>query len=344
MEKFTNEELLEVLPSSVKETKELTTKQKVVLGQLIIYNGLEIVKKDGYFYRSNKDLCNDCEIQEKTLITSVRKLESLGFIERKKGARTSGACNASEYRLNEKMIGDYCKTPIEDYSNDYSKQIAEMTNRIKELEITVKRLVDRITVIEGKDYSTESEKEIELEKEIDINNNILNNKSLYNNIEETLSSKELEKEESEGNLTESQLVLDESLASVPIEELSQDTPDTDSTEVEETETSSEDDSTPAEEQMIPTEDEQYQQWLQVLTPYLKELETVKNQGQFNRIKDTLAQVGSEYLDNHEDTTPSVISRMNKTVGSALRDKKSKLVPIEMELSEYLSRQRYYGSL
>ena len=143
MEKYTNEELLEVLPSSVRETKELTSKQKVVLGQLIVYNGLEVVKKDGYFYRSNKDLCNDCEIQEKTLIAAVRKLESLGFIERKKGARTTGA---SEYRVNEKLIGDYCKTPIEDYSNDYSKQIVEMTDKIRELEITVKRLVERITV------------------------------------------------------------------------------------------------------------------------------------------------------------------------------------------------------
>ena len=65
MEKYTNEELLEVLQSSVRETKELTSKQKVVLGQLIVYNGLEVVKKDGYFYRSNKDLCTDCEIQEK---------------------------------------------------------------------------------------------------------------------------------------------------------------------------------------------------------------------------------------------------------------------------------------
>ena len=152
MEKYTNEELLEVLPSSVRETKELTSKQKVVLGQLIVYNGLEVVKKDGYFYRSNKDLCNDCEIQEKTLIAAVRKLESLGFIERKKGARTTGA---SEYRVNEKLIGDYCKTPIEDYSNDYSKQIVEMTDKIKELEITVKRLVERITVIESKNYSTD---------------------------------------------------------------------------------------------------------------------------------------------------------------------------------------------
>ena len=148
MEKFTNEELLDVVQPK------LTTKQKVVLGQLIIYNGLDKTKKDGYFYRSNKDLCNDCDIQEKTLIAAVRKLEALGFIERKMGSRTSGA---SEYRLNQKVIDDYCKTPVKDYSENYSEQIAEMASKIRELEITVKKLTKRITVIESKNYSTDTD-------------------------------------------------------------------------------------------------------------------------------------------------------------------------------------------
>ena len=320
MVKYTNEELLEILPPSLRESKELTTKQKVVLGQLVIYNGLEIVKKDGYFYRSNKDLSKDCDIEERTLITAVNKLVMLGFIERERGSRKDGA---SMYRINQKMIADYCRTPIDDnckketdnYSNGYSKQIVEMTNRIKELEITVKRLVERITVIEGKDYSTEEDIDKELDKEKNIN--ILNNNFLYNNIEETEDTKELEIAESGENFTESQLVLTESLAETPIE---------------------------VEETHIPSEDEQYQQWLQVLTPYLKELETVKTLGQFNKIKDKLAQVGNEYLDNHEETSSTAVERMNKTLGSALRDKKAKLIPDEMEISEYLSRVQKYGSL
>ena len=320
MIKYTNEELLEILPPSLRESKELTTKQKVVLGQLVIYNGLEIVKKDGYFYRSNKDLCEDCDIQEKTLIAALNKLVMLGFIERKSGSRKDGA---SLYRINQKMIADYCRTPIDDnckketdnYSNDYSKQIVEMTNRIKELEITVKRLVERITVIEGKDYSTEEDIDKELDKEKNIN--ILNNNFLYNNIEETEDTKELEIAESGENFTETQLVLTESLAETPIE---------------------------VEETHIPSEDEQYQQWLQVLTPYLKELETVKTLGQFNKIKDKLAQVGNEYLDSHEETSSTAVERMNKKLGSALRDKKAKLIPDEMEISEYLSRVQKYGSL
>ena len=59
MEKFTENELLEVLPTLVRKGKELTKKQKMVLGQLIMYNSLDQSKNNGYFYRSNKDFCND---------------------------------------------------------------------------------------------------------------------------------------------------------------------------------------------------------------------------------------------------------------------------------------------
>lgn len=324
MEKYTNEELLEVLPSSVKETKELTSKQKVVLGQLCVYNGLEIAKKDGYFYRSNKDLCDDCDIKsEHTLIAATRKLEMLGFIDRKKGSRGTGA---SEYRINEKLIGDYCKTYTANCSDNCSVKLAEMTTRIKELENTVKILVEKIAVIEGRNCSTDKDIDKELDKDIEINNNILNNI-----LEETDSTKELEKEERTENFTESQLVLTESLASSPL---------TDSTD---THTSTEDESIPMEQQTIPTEDEQFQQWLQVINPHLEQLENVQTLAQFEIIKNRLKESGAEYLDNNDYTSSTVIERMNRTVGTALKEKKNKLTPSEMELSDYL-RVHNYGSL
>lgn len=327
MEKYTNEELLDVLDSSLRESKELTPKQKAVLGQLYIYDGLNKKDKDGYFYRSNKDLCNDCDIkEEKTLIAAVRKLVLLGFIDTVRGSRKDGA---SLYRLNRKVIDDYCKTPVKEYSNDYSKQIVEMSNRIRELEITVKKLVERITVIEGKNYSTDTDIEKELELDNEKCNNILNNNFNNNILEKTVSIKELEKEESY-KPTEFQLVLEDSLVSVPVEEESQVTPDTDSIEVETTH--------------IPTEEEQFQEWLQVTAPYLKELESFKTQVQLEYMWKKLAQVGREYLDNHEETSPNVIQRMNKTVCSAFRNKKEEIAPSEMDLSEYLSRQHNYGSL
>lgn len=324
MEKYSNEELLEVLHSSLRETKELTPKQKAVLGQLIIYSGLDKKNSDGYFFRSNKDLCTDCDIkEEKTVIAAVRKLVSLRFIETIRGTRKA----ASLYRLNQKVIDDYCKTPIEDYSNDYSNKIVEMTNKIRELEITVKKLVERITVIEGKNYSTDTDIDKELDIDKDINNNILNNNiyNINNNIlEETVNNKELETEGSEENLTLSQLALDESQAS----------PTVVSTVTEPLK----------EDSHIPTEDEQYQLWLQVLTPCLNELEDAKTLEHFRHIKERLSQIGSDYLDSHEDTSPTVIARMNKTVGSALKTKKEELTPSVMELADYLSRQHNFASL
>ena len=334
MEKYTNEELLEVLPAHIRELKStiLSPKQKAVLGQLIILDGLDKKNSEGYIFRSNKDLCTDCDIkEEKTVIIAVRKLVWMGFIETIRGSRKE----ASLYRINKKAIedygktkvDDYCKTPIEDYSNNYSNKIVEMADRIKELENTVKILVERITVIEGKNYSTDKDIDKELDIDKNINNNILNNNiyNINNNIlEETVNNKELETEGSEENLTPSQLELDESQAS----------PTEVSTITEPL----------GEDSHIPTEDEQYQQWLQVLTPCLNELEDARTLEQFRNIKERLSQIGSEYLDRHEYTSPTVIVRMNKTVGSALKTKKEELTPSVMELADYLSRQHNYASL
>lgn len=322
MEKYTNEELLEVLPPHIRELKStiLSPKQKAVLGQLIILDGLDKKNSEGYIFRSNGDLCFDCDIkEEKTVITAVRKLVWMGFVDTVRGSRKEGA---SLYRINRKVIDDYCKTPVKEYSNDYSKQIVEMASKIRELEITVKKLVERITVIEGKNYSTDTDKELDIDK--DINNNINNNI-----LEETVSIKGLEKEKND-KPTEYQLVIEDSQVSAPVEEESQVTPDTDLIEMEITH--------------IPTEEEQFQEWLQVTAPYLKELENVKTPVQFDCVKKKLAQVGRDYLDNHEYISSTVIKRMNKTVGSALRTKKESLIPSEMDLSEYLFRQHNYGSL
>lgn len=308
MENFTNEELLDVLPSNVKESTELTTKQKVVLGQLYIYNGLDKSKRDGYFYRSNKDLCADCGIQEKTLITAVRRLEALGFINRKQGARTSGA---SEYRLDEKRINDYCKSDIEDYSNDYSKQITELTNRIKSLENTVKLLMGRITVIESRNYSTETDTESDKEIEKDIES--------INNIIEEVNDEKLYEQVSNNRLTESQLVQAESAT---LEQIMQS-------------------STDDEDATCSSEEEQYQQWLQLLEPYIDDVNEAKTIIQLNDIKSRMEQVASNYLDQH-NTSSTVMEKVEQhvlsTLNTKLRSLRGNLQPSEMDVAEYI-RQR-----
>lgn len=325
MVNYTNEELLDVLPPSLKESKELTTKQKVVLGQLIIYNGLEVVKKDGYFYRSNKDLCNDCVIQEKTLIAAVNKLVMLRFIERKCGSRKDGA---SLYRINQKLITDYCKISvddnckkdIEDNSKDYSKLITAMHVRITELEITVKRLVERITVIEGRNYSTESEIDKELDKEKELNNNILNKNSLYNNIEETENSKELEIEESKEDFTESQLEIEESPSEVV--------------------TSNE------EQTFIPTakDKEELKRWNELINLYLLKVQSATSNAELNTIQAKLIQAVNDKYDEWGYPNESVTTYLNERIYDYFNSRAKDIEDMHSEqITKQLEQQSQYAS-
>lgn len=312
MVNYTNEELLDVLPPSLRESKELTTKQKVVLGQLVIYNGLEIVKKDGYFYRSNKDLCNDCDIQEKTLIAAVNKLVMLGFIERKCGSRKDGA---SLYRLNQKLIADYCRMSVDDNCKkeieDNSKILTAMHVRITELELTVKRLVERITVIEGRNYSTETEIDKELEKEKELNNNILNKNSLYNNIEETEKTKELEIAESEKDFIESELEIAESPSEV--------------------ETSNED------QTFIPTakDKEELKRWNELINPYLLKVQSATSNAELSTIQSKLIQALNDQYGEWGYPNESVSTYLNERISDYFT---SRVKDIEEMHSEQITKQ------
>lgn len=352
MEQYTKDELLEILPTSIKESKELSPKQKIVLGQLIIYNGLDKTKTDGYFYRSNKDLCKDCDIQEKTLITAVIKLESLGLIKRKKGDRKSGA---SEYRLNMEAINNYCKTEIEDnsnnkdYSEDYSKQITAMHVRITELEITVKKLEERITVIEGKNYSTDTESDIDIDKELEKDKVIYNNKNnilnkiFLNKIEEGKNKEELSTKVDKEKIEELQINKEESKEELEREDSKLNQSQLDSeipSEVLVNINELEDEQNSADENShVPTDEEQYQALINYLQPQLDLLNSVKQQEQFNYVKNTIAKEGQKYIDTHENINSAVVERVNKTIGTALRKKKEELSV--MDLHEYLKMQHQY---
>ena len=104
--KFTDEqkEVLALLPQDVKESNELTDAAKLILANLMLLNGTDFAKNEGYLFRTNQALKEDTGIKsEKTIIAAVNKLIELGFIERKAGQRKS----ASEYRLNTVKIQEY---------------------------------------------------------------------------------------------------------------------------------------------------------------------------------------------------------------------------------------------
>lgn len=211
MEKFTENELLEVLPTTVRKGKELTKKQKMVLGQLIMYNSLDQSKNNGYFYRSNKDFCNDLGIETHTLLSALRKLEDMGFIERNKGSRGLGA---SEYVLHTERLNEGRKNIEANYTQNYTVLLERMSDRIRALEERVQFLMDKITPNAEGNYTsdTDTEKELELEYknlnnieliDYNINNNIKNNilkENILLNKRNKANSPRTEEEETKGSL------------------------------------------------------------------------------------------------------------------------------------------------
>ena len=231
--KFTDEqkEVLELLPTNVKETNELTDAAKLILANLMYLNGTDFAKNEGYLFRTNQALMQDTGIKsEKTIIAAVNKLIEFGFIERKAGQRKS----ASEYRLNTVKMNEYtvkihCKN--EKYSNklqdknysnklqykekntviNYSNDNNETTLIINELQDTIKKLQYKITVIndellqyknysiknysENKNYSTDIDKETDtISKDNLLNNNTTEgrNSKEKNNIKEKSTKDNLE--------------------------------------------------------------------------------------------------------------------------------------------------------
>lgn len=96
--KFTDEqkELLEILPKTLKNSKELTDSSKLVLSNIIFLYGIEEAQNNGFVYRTNTKMMEETGIKsEHTLIVAIRHLELLGIIETKRGKRKE----ASTYKL-----------------------------------------------------------------------------------------------------------------------------------------------------------------------------------------------------------------------------------------------------
>ena len=208
-------------------------------------------------------------------------------------------------------VDDNCKKEIEDNSNNYSKILTAMHVRITELELTVKRLVERITVIEGKNYSTETEIDKELDKEKEINNNILNKNSLYNSIEETESTKELEKAESEKDFIESELEIAESPSEV--------------------ETSNEEQTT------IPTakDKEELKRWNELINPYLLKVQTATSNAELNTIQSKFIQAVNDQYGEWGYPNESVSTYLNERISDYFT---SRVKDIEEMHSEQITKQ------
>ena len=243
--KFTDEqkEVLALLPQDVKESNELTDAAKLILANLMLLNGTDFAKNEGYLFRTNQALKEDTGIKsEKTIIAAVNKLIELGFIERKAGQRKS----ASEYRLNTVKIQEYtvkihCKNTVKNYSNklqykeentvkNYSNKLQynndEILLIINELQNTVNKLQYKITVIEDellqyKNYSIKNYSEnknystdIDIDKEIESETNDNNDNTEEYNIKEQ-NEKEIITEDNLEILKENEILNDEIPSDLP---------------------------------------------------------------------------------------------------------------------------------
>ena len=88
-------------------------------------------------------------------------------------------------------------------------------------------------------------------------------------------------------------------------------------------------------------DEFRQLWLEAMTPYLNEIEESDTLGQMKDIRARLSQYAADFLDSHENTSQTVLDRVDKLVISTYNTKLNYLKnpsPNPIELFQYQSRQ------
>lgn len=202
MEQTKNNEVLELLPISIVNSNNFSHKCKFLIATLLFLNGLDKVKNDGYFFRTNQTLAKEANMTEANLLINLRKLESLNFISRKAGKRKE----ASEYVIYENTINSYIEIPmkVKKYaiaksnnsdnsdSNNNSNKIDDIILRISNIEkalLVIQNTIDKIYHYCNSNNnsnncnSTDTESDIDTDTDIEkesINNIILNNNINYN--------------------------------------------------------------------------------------------------------------------------------------------------------------------
>lgn len=170
-------ELVALLPKHLRESSELKSAAKLILGDLLFLYGRDFAKENGFVFRTNQDLMNDTGIKgESTVIKALAKLEIEGFINRTSGKRGK----ASEYRLNMDKIKDK-HTVTEIHSNNENSNLSISDSNLSKTETDV--MNSRLERIENL-LSTKLDTMIEILNKINSNNNeiITQIKTIYTQI------------------------------------------------------------------------------------------------------------------------------------------------------------------
>lgn len=189
---MTTKSLLEVLPTNIVESEELSLASKKMLGALIDYYSHSQAKETQRLFMSNDKICETANFGKSTLFKATRELEMYDLIEKKSGkARTQGQkSEASEYILHiDNFIKPLRKKTFENLMSMFPKSwLKNSGNPLQDCST-----VQNSTVQNSLDKSREDKSSIEQSREekLSVDKNIEDNirieeVSLEKNIEDEL--------------------------------------------------------------------------------------------------------------------------------------------------------------
>ena len=162
----------EILEDEGYQNIKLTNKRKMILATLLYINGIDEKDSNGCFFVENLFLCKLIGITERTLIKSLKYLQSIGIISRISGKRGS----ASLYKIEEKYSEKYSNN-LEKYSDKYSNKVVD--NQVVR-ELRTEKYSDKYSKKYSTDIDIEEDKDLDIDKEIEIKKDIELNKDKNN--------------------------------------------------------------------------------------------------------------------------------------------------------------------
>ena len=202
---MTTKSLLEVLPTNIVESEELSLASKKMLGALIDYYSHSQAKETQRLFMSNDKICETANFGKSTLFNATRELEMYNLIEKKSGkARTQGQkSEASEYILHiDNFIKPLRKKTFENLMSMFPKSwLKNSGNPLQDCST-----VQNSTVQNSIEQSREDKNSIEQSREEKL--------SVDKNIEDNIRIEEVSLEKN----IEDELIIDEKSVDMSIED------------------------------------------------------------------------------------------------------------------------------
>lgn len=189
---MTTKSLLEVLPTNIVESEDLSLASKKMLGALIDYYSHSQAKETQRLFMSNDKICETANFGKSTLFKATRELEMYDLIEKKSGkARTQGQkSEASEYILHiDNFIKPLRKKTFEDLMSMFPKSWLKNSGNPLQDCSTVQNSTVQYSLDKSREdkNSIEQSREEKLSVEKNIEDNIrIEEVSLEKNIEDEL--------------------------------------------------------------------------------------------------------------------------------------------------------------